>query len=302
MNKLLLSVIVMAIGVSLAASNSAHAQTPAEPVPAARPEPTPATPPDLPNWWLNSSLFYNPMPTRLLKHFEGTVGYNNSQGNVDGAMLDLKGALYLRKHRTTNRFTAEHNRRDTNYGQTGGTVRTTQSTLSNRVDFDLTKQFVLVGGVENYHDTVLLIDQRTSLFGGVGATKQLNERNVLNVTGGLAYSWFRFEEDVLAPAIARSGETVETIAPSSGALLFMETWRAQLTKTVTLTEQGVFIDYFNKDLGRRWSAGLDLNVPVATHIAISVNYQIKSEINRFTGILGVRPQDRVFTTGIRVTL
>jgi hypothetical protein len=257
---------------------------------------------NLANWWMNSSLFYDPMPQQWLKHFEGTVSYANSQGNVEGSQLDVKGLFDLRKHRFTNRAVAEHQRRDTVYGQSGGTVRTTQSTLSNRLDFDLTKDFVLVGGVESYHDTVLLIDHRDSVFGGFGAARKFNERNLFNLTGGLAYSWFKFEESALAPAIAASGETVDTISPSSGAALIMQTWRSQLTKTVTLTEQALFIDYFNKDLGRRWSAGLDLNVPIARHVSIAVGYQIKSEINRYTGILGVRPQDRSFTTGIRIVL
>lgn len=257
---------------------------------------------DLTNWWLNSSLFYHPVPTRVLAHFEGTASYADSQGNVDGSNMDLKGEFDLRKHRLTNRVTAEHVRRDQGYGQTGGKAETTQTTLSNRLDYDLTKNFVLVGGIENYHDTVLLIDRRTSVFGGFGAASKLGERNQTNLTAGLAFSQFRFEEAVLGPAIARSGERVDTIAPSSGAMLLMQTWRCMVTKTVMLTEQGVFIDYFNADLGRRWSGGLDLNVPIAKHVSIAAGYQIKSEINRYTKILGVRPIDRALTTGIRVVL
>jgi len=308
MKKALASVPVMAVVLSAALiSSPAKAQTTSSATGTAPKAPQSAPPAaaqnlNLANWWMNSSLFYSPLPQQWLKHFEGTVSYSNSQGNVEGSLLDVKGLFDLRKHRFTNRASAEHVRRDTAYGGGGGQVRTTQSTLSNRLDFDLTKNFVLVGGVESYHDTVTLIDHRDSLFGGFGAVKKVKEHNIINFTSGLAYSWFKFEESALLPAITASGETVDTISPSSGAVLFMQTWRSQLTKTVTLTQQGLFIDYFNKDLGRRWSAGLDLNVPIAKRIAIAIGYQIKWEINQYTRILSVRPQDRMLTTGIRIVL
>src|SRR5688572_27790915 len=101
-------------------------------------------PENLANWWLNSSLFYDPMPTKYLLHLEGTASYSNSQGNVNGSMTNLTAELDVRKHRFTNRFNVLHMRQDTNYGPASGKVRTTQATLRNRLDFDLTKRWVLV--------------------------------------------------------------------------------------------------------------------------------------------------------------
>lgn len=262
------------------------------------PNPPPAQ--NLANWWLNSSLFYDPLPKKFLAHVEGTLSYTNNHGNIDGSMLDVKVELDLRKNRFTNRFNAHNMRQDTNYSS-GGQVRTTQNTIRNRLDYDLTKNFVLVAGVENYHDTVLLIDQRLSYFGGFGVAGKPETRHYLNFTGGLAYSFFRYDETVLGPALEQQGLTIGT-QPSSGAVLMLQTWRWQLTKTVTLTEQGLFIDYFNQDLGRRWSGNLDLNVPVSKWLSIAISYTIKSEINRYTSVMGVKPQDRNFTTGIRVSI
>lgn len=264
--------------------------------------PPPKNPPpaqNLANWWVNSSLFYDPLPKKFLAHVEGTVSYTNSQGNIDGSMLSLKSELDLRKNRFTNRFTAQNTRQDTNYGA-GGQVRTTQTLIQNRLDYDLTKNFVLVAGVEHYHDTVLLIDRRLSYFGGFGVAGKPESRHSLNLTGGLAYSFFRYDETTLGPALQRNGLTIGT-EPSSGAALLLQTWRWQLTKTVTLTQQGLFIDYFNSDLGRRWSGSLDLNVPVSKWLSLAVGYTIKSEINRYTTVMGVKPQDRNFTTGVRVS-
>ena len=69
-----------------------------------------------------------------------------------------------------------------------------------------------------------------------------------------------------------------------------------------LMQDSLFLDYFDGALGQRWSLGLDLNVPLSKRFSIAPGYRIRAENNEIIKAVGVKPQDRTLSIGIRVSI
>jgi hypothetical protein len=259
-------------------------------------------PPENPGWWLQSSLSHQPMPTKTLFHFQGTLSYMNAQGNTEGSNFDTKGELQLRRWRFTNRLLAEYVRRDLVYGGGGGSINTTESTIRNHVGFDITKRLVLVGGIENYKNTLMFMDRRFTVYTGVGAELIQLEKHQVYLVVGVGQSDFRFDRQAMLRINPTAVESLKTTNPDSAGTLLMQNWNWKITPIVTLRQDGTYMDFTHGELGNRWSLGFDVNIAVARRFSVAVGYQARHEDNAFIRALHVKPYDRSFTTGIRFTL
>jgi hypothetical protein len=259
-------------------------------------------PPQKPGWWLKSSLSAQPMPTKILYHFQGTLSYMNAQGNTDGSLFDTKADLQLRRWRFTNRFLAEYVRKDLTYGAGGGSVDTTESTIRNHLGFDITKRFVLVAGFENYKNTLMFMDQRFTVYTGVGTELIQSEKHQVYFVAGIGQSDFRFDREAMLRINPTAVESLHTTNPDSAATLLMQNWTWKMTPIVTLRQDGTYMDFTHAELGNRWSLGFDVDIAVARRFSVAVGYHARHEDNAFIRALGVKPYDRSFTTGIRFTI
>ena len=254
-------------------------------------------------WWEKSSLAYSPLPTHTLTHLEATLSFMDLKGNADGTMFNGSAGFDIRKSRLTNRSSAEFNKQQVDYTGAGGNVRSTENTLRNHTEFDLTKKMLLVGGIEHYKNTVRFIDDRVTVYGGMGVTLAETKNHSVSINGGLGYVRFDFDQVGIAQVNAAALNTLPTLNPTSGGALVNQMWRWSIHRGISLTQTGEAMDYFNADLGHRWSFGLDLNLPlVASNWAsVAIGYQIKHEENIYTDALGVKAQDRSFRVGLRVS-
>jgi hypothetical protein len=258
--------------------------------------------PESAGWWTKSSLSAATMPTKVLLHFQGTLSFMNAEGNTVGSSFDTKGDLLLRRWRFTNHFTADYIRRDVVYGNGGGAVDTTESTIRNHVDFDLTKHFSAVAGIERYENTLMFMDRRLTAYTGLGAEIVHAERHQVYLVAGFGQSDFLFDRDAMLRINPTAVATLKTTDPDSTGTLLMQNWNWKITKMVTFHQDGSYMDFSHAELGNRWSLGFDLNVAVAKRFSLALGYQARHDDNAFVRALGVKSDDRTFTTGIRLTL
>jgi hypothetical protein len=258
--------------------------------------------PENAGWWLKSSLSDQPMPTKTLFHFQGTLSYMSAQGNTDGSLFDTKGELQLRRWRFTNRLMAEYVRKDLVYGGGGGSINTTESTIRNHVGFDITKRFVLVAGLENYKNTLMFMDGRFTVYTGVGTELIQREKHQVYLVVGVGQSNFRFDRQAMLRINPSAVESLQTTNPDSAGTLLMQNWNWKITPIVTLHQDGTYMDFTHGELGNRWSLGFDVNIAVARRFSVAVGYNARHEDNAFIRALHVKPYDRSFTTGMRFTI
>lgn len=261
-----------------------------------------AAKPDQAKWWQESSLSHNAVPSRYLFHTEGTFSYMEARGNTEGTALDVQVELDARKGRVTNRFTTGWAHRDMVYGFGGGSVDVTESTTRNQVEYDLTRNFVLVGGLEHYRNTLMFIDHRSTYYSGIGVTVKQTDGHKVSLMGGLGRAHFQFDREGIDQTNPTALQNIHSLEPSAGGSYFVQSWRWRVSHQLTLTQDSSLMEYFGGHLGQKWSLGFDFNIPVSKRVSLAPSYRIRDEDNDVIRALGVKPQDRTFSFGVRVSI
>jgi putative salt-induced outer membrane protein YdiY len=265
-------------------------------------DPAPAAKQELANWWQKSSLSYGTLPARYLFHVEGTVSYEEASGNTEGRALDVRAGLDTRKGRITNRFTNNWAHRDMVYGFGGGSVDVTESTTRNETEYDLTRNALLVGGLEHYKNTLMFIDHRATYYGGIGVTVKETDAHNFRLMGGLGRAHFRFDRDGIENTNPEALNSIHSLEPSAMGSYYMQSWRWRISHQITMTQDSSLMEYFGGHLGQKWTLGFDFNIPISKRLSVAPAYRIRDEDNDVIRALGVKPQDRTFSFGLRFSL
>jgi hypothetical protein len=102
------------------------------------------------------------------------------------------------------------------YGFGGGSVDFTENTLREELERDLNKRLLVVAGIEDYRNTMIFIDKRLTSYGGLGAEVFKNERQQVNLVGGLGFVNFGFDEAAMLRVNPAETATLPGFAPSTG--------------------------------------------------------------------------------------
>jgi hypothetical protein len=264
-------------------------------------DPTPAKP-DAANWWQRSSLSYDTLPIGYLYHIEGTVSFQEARGNTHGQAFDAQTGLDLRKGRVTNRFSTGWAHRDMVYGFGGDEVDVTESTTRNQVEFDLTKNTILVGGLEHYKNTLMFIDHRSTYYGGMGFTVKETDAHKFQLMAGLGRAHFWFDRDGIENTNPDALSQIHSLEPSAPGSYYMQSWHWRMSHQITMTQDSSLMEYFGGHLGQKWTLGFDFNIPISKRVSIAPSYRIRDEDNDVIRALGVKPQDRTLSFGLRFSI
>lgn len=254
------------------------------------------------NWWQRSSLSYDTLPSQYLFHVEGTVSFTEATGNTEGRALDAQTELDMRKGRVTNRFSTGWAHRDMVYGFGGGEVDVTESTTRNQLEYDLTKNTVLVSGLEHYKNTLMFIDHRATYYGGIGVTVKQTDAHKFELMAGLGRAHFEFDRDGIENTNPDALSQIHSLSPSAGGSYYMQSWRWRISQQLTMTQDSSLMEYFGGHLGQKWTLGFDFNVPISKRFSLAPSYRIRDEDNDVIRALGVKPQDRTFALGLRFSI
>lgn len=251
---------------------------------------------DLGPWWQKNALERQPVPEQWLLHAEGTFSFMNASGNTSGNTVDLSGSGVIRKNRYTSSSLAQVSWRDMEYGFTRSSVDYVERTLREQVDFAVTNRVKVVAGIEHYRNTLMYMDKRLNVYGGMGATVYRNDKQQLTFTGGAGHASFSFDPAAMAHAGLADNN------PGSGGGLGMQVWQWNVSPRFTFSEDASYMKYFDSYLGRRWTVNLAGNFPISKHFAFNVAYRFKEEDNTIIRALGVRKQDRSTLIGLRASI
>jgi hypothetical protein len=188
------------------------------------------------------------------------------------------------------------------YGFGGGEVDVTESTTRNQIEYDLTKNTVLVGGLEHYKNTLMFIDHRATYYGGIGITVKETDAHKFELMGGLGRAHFRFDRDAIENMDPTTPPKIHSFEPSAGGSYFMQSWRWRISQQLTMTQDSSLMEYFGGYLGQKWTLGFDFNIPISKKVSLAPSYRIRDEDNDVIRAIGVKPQDRTFSFGLRVSI
>lgn len=254
---------------------------------------------ELGSWWEKNSLEYTPGVNQWLFHAAGTFSYMNAAGNTSGSTLDTSGDAEIRKRRFTSRSFVQLTRRNMVYGFGGGSVDYIERTMREQLDFDLTSHLKVVGGIEDYRNTMIFMDKRRNLYAGLGATVWRTPKHVVTLTMGLGHADFVFDRARMLQI--NPGSVGVDTSPGSGGHLGLQTWQWKPSRRFIFSQDSGYTRYFNSDLGYRWTFNMNGNVPINRRLSFNVTYRFKVEDNTIIQALRVKTQDRTFVIGIRLS-
>lgn len=225
----------------------------------------------------------------------------DARGNTNGSVLNGQTEFDVRKLRFTNRTNASFARQDIGYFAQGH-VNYSEVTLRNELEFDLTPHALLIGGIEDYRNTLMFMDRRlTEYFGGGVTISGENGRQTLQLIAGLGYASFAFDRAGISHVNPSALANVPTLTPSSGGALGMEIWHWKVSPRLALMQDTSYMKYFDSILGHKWTFDTEANMPISKIFSTVVGYHLKDENNVFVNELGVKPRDTQVTVGLRVS-
>jgi hypothetical protein len=286
------------IQVALGAAVDEPPQSPT-PAPAAAPKT-----PNLANWWQKSSLDFLTV-NRTLVHTTANLSFMQADGNTSGHTVDVGGSVTARRHRLTNEFVADVNRRDITYGLGGGSADYHEHTFRNQLSFDMTRRAWLIAGIEHYTNTLYFMDKRLNVYGGIGSALYHTDRHRFDLIAALGHANFKFDKGgmlELGPRVAANVAKLDTMTPSSAGMLGMQSWRWVVSSRLTVNQDASFMEYFNPMLGRQLTLNLSGDIPVSKHVSIGPAYRIKREVNAYVSALQIKPTDRTLLFSFRVSM
>jgi hypothetical protein len=294
---------VLAVCGALSLCAAADDQRPPSAAPPAAAASTPQAPKkqNLGAWWQKNALEYTPMPDQWLFHAEGTLSYMNASGNTTGSTFDTSANAEIRKSRITSISYVQLSRKNMVYGFGQGTVDYAERTLREQVDIGVTPRTMFVVGIEAYRNTLMFMDKRLNVYGGMGATLYRNEKQQVTFTGGVGHADFTFDR-VRMMTINPSRTGLLNAEPSSGGALGMQTWRWKVSPRFSFSEDASYMKYFDSYLGHRWAINLNGNVPINKLFSFQLTYRLREETNTIIEALGLSPRDRTFLMGIKASI
>ena len=299
-----LRLLLLAASLAVAAPFVAHSQ--ADKPPAAKTAPAAGDKkPNTANWWQKSALDHDRVK-QVLFHANGSLSFMQATGNTSGTTLDVGGAFQARKSVITSDFATQYTRRDMIYGFGGGSAHYSERTIREQITGDLTRHASLVGGVEDYSNTMMFMNDRLSFYGGVGTAPYRSDRHQLNFIAAVGYTQFDFDRQAMlaipSPFINRSVLALPTTSPSSGGALAMQSWRWNIGRKIAFTEDASYMQYFDTFLGHRWTINVGGDVPITKHFSFGPTYRVKEETNAIVHALTVKPNDRTFMLSFRASM
>ncbi len=269
--------------------------------------------PDNRPWWQKSSFDDAPTPG-ILWHVEGSFSFMDAEGNSSGTTLDSNARLQARKGRWTSDFTGAVTRKRITFGFGAGSADYDERTVREQVQYDVTRKFALIGGIEDYTNTLFFMNRRLNVYGGAGETFFNSDRFHFYLIGAVGHAGFEFARDrmlSLGPYITANVLALPTTSPSGGGAMGMQgmRWKFIPGKDVAFVEDATYMQYFESFLGHRWTVNVAGDVPVLRgkgpgappHLSFGPAYRVKEETNEIVHALTVKPMDKTFLMGFRIS-
>jgi hypothetical protein len=256
---------------------------------------------DLGKWWERSSLSYDPVPEKTLKHFTLAFSFTHASGNTDGTQTSKDLDFVVRKHRTTNRATVSLRDSDMTYGATGGSNDYQMATLRNHVEYDISKRTLVAAGVEWYRNTLYFMDSRLTGYVGAGMTVFEAPHHKLSFIGGIGYSAFVFDEESMMQISPDTVSRLPGFSPNTAGAMLMQAWRWQASKHVSIQQSAGITEYVNQDLGQSMDFSIAADIPMNKHVSLGPRYTVHDEDNIYIDALPVKTVDRNFSISVRIS-
>jgi Protein of unknown function, DUF481 len=297
-------VFTAAAAASLLYSLSLPALAAAQPPPAAQgtaAAPGQPAPHDLGKWWERSSLSYDPVPEKTLRHFSLAFAFTHASGNTDGTQTSKNMDFVVRKRRLTNRATVDLRDSSMTYGASGGSSDYSMATLRNHVEYDISKRTLVATGVELYHNSLYFMTSRITGYVGAGMTVVEKPHYKLSLIGGLGYSAFSFDDETMREISPDTIALLPTFTPNTAGALLMQAWRWQASKHLSIQQSAGITEYVDQDLGQSMDFSISADIPVNKHVSIGPRYTVHNEDNIYIDALPVKTVDRNFSFSVRIS-
>ncbi|VEN73205.1 conserved exported hypothetical protein [Candidatus Desulfarcum epimagneticum] len=240
---------------------------------------------DLGKWWLKNPLEYDPMPDRLLHHFEGSYSYGGTSGNVEVTSHTGKANLTLRKNILTSVTVYSVKYNDTENALRGSESHLNDQFFRQGFRFALTDKLEAVVGGEWKKNASMYLENRLVYYGGFRFSAIRSE----NVKIFLAGFYSNTNTEYMNSKI----QNIRTYAsfPSvdeyeSGGLFLRQTLNWKITDAITLNEACSYLNFLDNSDYYTLDLNLSLNFMITKSVSFLVSYDMTYEQNSFIKSLG----------------
>ncbi len=267
-------------------------------------QPTEADPPaeaipdpqELGPWWLFSALKYEPIYPKWLFHLQGSFTYTKLTGNTEGSIYGGAADFALRKNRYTTHLVYSLSKTDTSSEVEHSTTEDEKQLIFGREQIDLTKRLGITAGTSWERDSTLFLKDRFTHFTGLNVILFDVSKHFLQMAGYYGYDHTQYDNARLTSVGYNTAEDIK-----SDGVLLSQTYRANFTEQISLTERFGYMAIFDDDDSYRWRLTVTLNANLTKNVSVFANHLLKEEKTPLLETLkpfGAEKRDSETTLGI----
>ncbi|MBF0573055.1 MAG: DUF481 domain-containing protein [Desulfamplus sp.] len=273
---------------------------------------------DLSNWWTRNPLTFDPIPEDLLWHVEATYQWDRTTGNWTSDNHALGSLISLRYNRFTNNLRGNFEKKNVAkpkappFSEQNTNLRdSTKYDVHEDFRYALTKKSYLAPGVFYFEDDYSYIDERWTYYLGIGGdvySFKFDDTEIfkLSMFGAYGYETKKYideyHETYLLVKEWGIADTIHNYDPNTekyDVLYFNESIKLLPYYGVMVTQDLIYVvDAGDSDL-YRWTFSVGVDFKIMENLFVSLSYKEEYD-NNANQLLGIRPRDQTYGTGIKV--
>jgi len=229
-----------------------------------------------PQWWLNSSLADT--INQYLFHVEGQYSYTKMTGSIEGEVQSGAVSTAVRKSIFTNHIDYYIDKSDQEIKSLGMSLNTASQAFTEYLDVDITPLFYGQAGYIWERDNSLYIQNRNSLYAGVGLNHVINQQHYLKIL--LAAG--RVNQDYTIPV-----DNINVVKGAHTVYYIRQQYKYVMGPVFSIMDEAYYLNYF--DYANRYRLGVILNLYISVvqpvSLVLGYNYKFDKE-NELLGAIG----------------
>jgi hypothetical protein len=243
----------------------------------------------LPQWWLNSSLADT--TGRYLFHLEGNYNYTNMTGTVKGQIQSGSATVIIRKDIFTDHTEFYIDKTDLAIQSLGMNYNVASYTFTEYLDVDMTRLLYGEAGYIWERDNTLYLQNRNSLYAGVGLNGLIYEQHYLKILFAIG----TINQEYTIPI-----EYINVVKGEHSAFYCRQLYKYVVNTVFSFMEEAYYLNYLNYSDRYRLGLGLNLNIAIVKPLSLVLGYNYK--FDKENSLLGVIPTNTTQTIGFNISL
>jgi hypothetical protein len=242
-----------------------------------------------PQWWLSSSLADT--VDQYLFHAEAQYSYTKMTGSVAGEIQSGSAQTAIRKDIFTNHMEYFLDKTELALQSLNMNYSTASQAFTDYLDVDITRLIYSEGGFIWERDNTLYIQNRYSVYAGLGLNGVLFEKHYLKVLFALG----SVNQQYTVPV-----DNIDVEKGAYKALYIRQLYKYVIDPRLSVMEETYYLNNMTHSNRYRIGVNLNLNINIVQPVSIILGYGYK--FDKESELLGAVPTNTTQSIGIRLSL